>query len=73
MDDQEGLSPAQYGPRIRTSSYLNITRPSVQKSVDRHVSFSDRVIDPSMLNVSVAAMKSNQSSAENSPKNGPLD
>ena len=57
---KEGLSPAQYGPRIRTSSYLNITRPSVQKSVDRHVSFSDRVIDPSMLNVSVAAMKSNQ-------------
>lgn len=57
---KQGLTPADYGPRIRTSPLFEITRRSVMKAVRRQISFSDSVIDPSMLNVAESAMKHNQ-------------
>ena len=46
-----GLRPADYGPRIRLSPHLNITRASVISSVKLANSFGDHIIDPSMLDM----------------------
>lgn len=54
-----GLTPADYGPRIRVSPHMNITRKDAMRSVSRTVSYSDFVLDPSMLDISVDGLRSN--------------
>lgn len=54
------LSPDRYGPRIRVSPNMNITRPAAMKSVTRHISYSDTVIDPAWLDLDVEVLNENQ-------------
>ncbi len=46
---EEGLPPSEYGPRIRVSPNMNITRAAAMRSISRHVSYSDTEIDPAWL------------------------
>lgn len=55
-----GLSPADYGPRIRVSPHLNITRASVMKSVTTHLSYADSQIDPAWVDIDPGAIAENQ-------------
>lgn len=57
------ISPDQYGPRIRTSPNLNITRAAAMKSVAKEVSYSDCVIDPAWLDLDPTVLELNQSVA----------
>jgi hypothetical protein len=57
---ENGITPDEYGPRIRTSPNMNITRAAAMKSVARKVSYSDRVIDPAWLELSRPVLHSNQ-------------
>lgn len=60
-----GLSPSEYGPRIRLSPHMNITRASVIRSVDREVSYSDHVVDPSWLDLTPEVLEANRTAATN--------
>lgn len=57
---EKGLTPGEYGPRIRVSPTMNITRASAMRSVSRHVSYSDTLIDPAWLNLEDDAIAENQ-------------
>lgn len=59
MQDQ-GLPPSRYGPRIRVSPNLNITRAAAMRSVSRHVSYSDTLIDPAWLDLDEEVISANQ-------------
>jgi len=59
----QGFSPGDYGPRIRTSPNMNITRQAAMKSVSRDISFSDHRIDPSWLDLDDAVLEANQAAA----------
>lgn len=59
MQDQ-GLSPEAYGPRIRSSPNMNITRQAAMRSVSREISYSDRLIDPAWLDLDPSALEHNQ-------------
>lgn len=55
-----GLSPREYGPRIRVSPNLNITRAAAMRSVSNHISYSDTLIDPAWLNLDEEALEANE-------------
>ena len=55
-----GFTPDRYGPRIRVSPNMNITRAAAMRSVSRHVSYSDSMTDSAWLNLDVAALETNQ-------------
>jgi len=57
---EQRVQPSSYGPRIRVSTSLNITRAAAMRSVARHVSYSDRVIDPAWLDLDEEAISANQ-------------
>jgi Z1 domain len=57
---EKGLTPDRYGPRIRVSPNMNITRAAAMKSVTRHISYSDTVIDPAWLDLDPEVLKENQ-------------
>lgn len=54
------IAPDKYGPRIRTSPNMNITRAAAMKSVAKEVSYSDHVIDPAWLDLDPTVLKHNQ-------------
>lgn len=58
-----GLSPLEYGPRIRLSPHMNICRASVIRSIDRDVSYSDSVVDPSWLDITPEVLEANRNAA----------
>ena len=60
---ENDFSPAEYGPRIRLSPNMNITRAAAMRSVQRNVSYSDYVIDPAWLDITGEAIKANQHAA----------
>lgn len=53
------LAPDAYGPRIRVSPNLNITRAAAMKSVSKQISYSDHRIDPAWLNLEESSLKIN--------------
>jgi hypothetical protein len=57
---EQSLPPSRYGPRIRVSPSLNITRAAAMRSVARHVSYSDSRIDPAWLDLDAAVISANQ-------------
>lgn len=63
MQDND-VSPDKYGPRIRLSPNMNITRAAAMKSVAKQVSYSDHLIDPSWLDLDPAVLASNQAAAK---------
>lgn len=58
--EEAGFTPDEYGPRIRVSPNMNITRASAMRSVSRHVSYSDYLIDPGWLDLDHAVLLRNQ-------------
>lgn len=62
MQDND-ISPDKYGPRIRLSPNMNITRAAAMKSVAKQVSYSDHVIDPAWLDLAPTVLKANQVAA----------
>jgi len=60
---EKNLPPRLYGPRIRVSPNLNITRAAAMRSVSRHVSYSDRLIDLAWLDLDGDVIYSNQATA----------
>ena len=48
---EAGLGPDEYGPRIRVSPNLNITRAAAMQSVARSISYSDTRIDLAWLDL----------------------
>jgi len=56
----EGLKPSHYGPRIRVSPNMNITRAAAMRSVARQISYSDTLIDPAWLDLDAAVLHENQ-------------
>ena len=60
---EHGFSPEVYGPRIRTSPNMNITRAAAMKSVSRDISYSDHRIDPAWLDLDEAVLDTNQAAA----------
>lgn len=58
-----GLQPGDYGPRIRLSPNMNVTRASVIKSADTDVDFSDHVVDLAWLDLDREVIESNQATA----------
>lgn len=58
--ERAGLRPDQYGPRIRVSPNMNITRAAAMHSVARSVTYSDRRIDLAWLDLDSAALEHNQ-------------
>jgi len=57
---EKGLTPNEYGPRIRVSPNMNITRAAAMRSVARHISYSDRRIDPAWLDLDMEILLRNQ-------------
>jgi hypothetical protein len=57
------LAPDKYGPRIRLSPHMNITRAAAMRSIDRDVSYSDHVIDPAWLDLDPDVLTRNQQAA----------
>ena len=53
------LRPSEYGPRIRVSPNMNITRAAAMRSVTRQVSYSDTRIDPAWLDLNPEVLDSN--------------
>lgn len=53
-------TPDVYGPRIRVSPNMNITRAAAMRSVSRHVSYSDTLIDPAWLDLRSEVISHNQ-------------
>ena len=62
MQDND-ISPDKYGPRIRLSPNMNITRAAAMKSVAKEVSYSDHIVDPAWLDLDPAVLASNQAAA----------
>lgn len=62
MQEQD-LQPAAYGPRIRVSPHLNITRAAAMKSVSHVVSYADQRIDPAWLLLDEESLSRNQAAA----------
>ena len=62
MQDQ-GIRPSQYGPRIRMSPYMNITRAAAMRSVQKEISYSDHAIDPAWLDLDPEVLGLNQEAA----------
>ncbi|MEQ1698539.1 MAG: Z1 domain-containing protein [Ilumatobacteraceae bacterium] len=60
---EKGLTPERYGPRIRTSPNMNITRAAAMRSVSKDISYSDRIIDPAWLDLDLDALLTNQAAA----------
>jgi hypothetical protein len=60
---QEGLSPSEYGPRIRVSPNMNITRAAAMRSVARSISYSDTRLDLAWLDLDRSALEQNQAAA----------
>lgn len=58
--EENGFKPEQYGPRIRVSPNMNITRASAMRSISRHVSYSDHLIDPGWLELDPEVLVQNQ-------------
>ena len=58
-----GLTPDRYGPRIRASPNMNITRAAAMRSVSKDVSYSDYVVDPAWLDLDLDVLESNQALA----------
>lgn len=56
----QGLRPSQYGPRIRVSPNMNITRAAAMRSVARQISYSDTLIDPAWLDLDPEVLRDNQ-------------
>jgi len=54
------FAPDQYGPRIRTSPNMNITRAAAMRSVSREVSYSDFLFDPSWLDLRQQVLEQNK-------------
>lgn len=54
------LKPAKYGPRIRVSPNMNITRAAAMRSVSRQISYSDTLVDPAWLDLDSDALQENQ-------------
>lgn len=59
MQEQK-LKPSQYGPRIRTSPNMNITRAAAMRSVAREISYSDHLVDLAWLDLDDEAIARNQ-------------
>lgn len=57
---EKGLTPDRYGPRIRTSPNMNITRAAAMRSVAKEISYSDRLLDPAWLDLDPTVLASNQ-------------
>ena len=58
-----GIRPDQYGPRIRLSATLNVTRAAAMRSVRREISYSDTRVELGWLDLSIEALKANQDAA----------
>jgi hypothetical protein len=63
MQEQK-LKPSQYGPRIRTSPNMNITRAAAMRSVSREISYSDYLVDLAWLDLEPAVIERNQQLAK---------
>ena len=59
MQDND-ISPDKYGPRIRLSPNMNITRAAAMKSVAKQVSYSDHRVDPAWLDLDPSVLAINQ-------------
>jgi len=59
MQEQK-LKPSQYGPRIRTSPNMNITREAAMRSVAKEISYSDHLVDLAWLDLDDEAISHNQ-------------
>jgi len=57
---ESGKSPSEYGPRIRVSPNMNITRAAAMKSVSRSISYSDTRVDLAWLRLDRPALEANQ-------------
>lgn len=55
-----GISPGQYGPRIRLSATLNVTRAAAMRSVRRKISYSDTRVELGWLDLSPDSLVANQ-------------
>lgn len=62
MQEQK-LKPSQYGPRIRTSPNMNITRAAAMRSVAKEISYSDQLVDLAWLDLDDEVISHNQSLA----------
>lgn len=62
MQENE-ISPAEYGPRIRVSLNMNITRASVIRSIVKEIAYSDEVVDPSWIDLDENVLRSNLDAA----------
>ncbi|MEP1123398.1 MAG: Z1 domain-containing protein [Ilumatobacter sp.] len=60
---KQGFSPDVYGPRIRMSPNMNITRAAAMKSVSKEISYSDHRIDPAWLDLDDQVLHDNQVAA----------
>jgi hypothetical protein len=56
----KGMTPDRYGPRIRVSPNLNITRAAAMRSVCKEISYSDTLIDPAWLDLDADVIATNQ-------------
>jgi len=57
---EKGFTPDSYGPRIRVSPNLNITRAAAMRSVSKQISYSDRLLDPAWLDLDTEVLEHNQ-------------
>lgn len=57
---EKRLTPDEYGPRIRVSPNMNITRAAAMRSVSKHISYSDTVLDPAWLDLEPEVLEHNQ-------------
>lgn len=57
---ERGFKPSQYGPRIRTSPNMNITRAAAMRSVAKEISYSDHLVDLAWLDLDDEAISHNQ-------------
>ena len=57
---ESNIPPAKYGPRIRLSATLNVTRAAAIKSARKEISYSDTRVDLGWLDLSSEALSANQ-------------
>ena len=57
---EEGFTPDRYGPRIRTSTNMNITRQAAMRSVGIEPAFSDDRVEPGWLDLDPEVLASNR-------------
>ena len=62
MQEQK-LKPSQYGPRIRFSPNMNITRASAMRSFAKEISYSDYLVDLAWLDLDPETLAHNQALA----------